>query len=224
MVKIRYSELPAGLHVTAEAERRGTVVYLLPGLTPAQRRAALVRVRSSSRMGHGPALPAMAMTAAIASDRVRTTARTDAAAVRGHPVLFLSPLIAVVISAIVFMLMSAVPITIAPHDKAAASVPTLPIGSSAPVSLRHHHHPRSAARHRSGRGLQRQAGTAPTSSPSSSGSRRPPHRGADARPVHVVTVAVTGSELGAAAAVAATVAIAQRLCTRLGPIGMCVTT
>ena len=46
MVKIRYSELPAGLHVRAEARGRDTVIYLLPGLTPAQRRAIVTATAS----------------------------------------------------------------------------------------------------------------------------------------------------------------------------------
>jgi hypothetical protein len=176
MVKIRYSDLPAGLHVIAESDRRGTVVYLLPGLTSAQRRAALGRVRSSSRMGQGPALPATAMAAAIAADRVRTTARTGAAAMRGHPVLFLPPLIAVVVSGIAFMLISAVPVTAATHDKAAASLPTLPVGSGSPsVGHRHHpHHRGSKARHRGGPGPHRLAGLASASTPSPSGPGRRP--------------------------------------------------
>ena len=58
MVKIRYSELPAGLHVSAKKHGRRAIIYLQPGLTAAERRAALVRVRKGSRMGHGPALSA----------------------------------------------------------------------------------------------------------------------------------------------------------------------
>jgi hypothetical protein len=128
MVKIRYSELPAGLHVVAEACRRGAVVYLLPGLTPAQRRAALVRVRSSARMGHGPPMPRLSMALAVAADRARTTTRNGAAALRRHPMVLLPPLIAVLASAIVFTLMSFVTLTIAPPDNAAAAaVPTLGI-------------------------------------------------------------------------------------------------
>jgi hypothetical protein len=130
MVKIRYSELPAGLHVVAEACRRGTIVYLLPGLTPAQRRAALVRVRSSARMGHGPPMPTLSMALAVAADRARTTTRNGLAALRRHPMVFLPPLIAVLASAIVFTLMSFVTLSVAPNDRAAAAaVPTLGIGA-----------------------------------------------------------------------------------------------
>jgi|SRR5271165_1096244 len=125
MVRIRYAELPAGLHVTAETNRGDTVVYLQPGLTPAQRRAALIRVRSSARMGQGPTLPAMAMARAVATDRVRTTARIGAAAMRRHPMLFLPPLIVLVSSAAVFVLMSFVPVTVVHPGKSADGIPAL---------------------------------------------------------------------------------------------------
>jgi hypothetical protein len=132
MVKIRYSELPAGLHVRAEARGRDTVIYLLPGLTPAQRRAALIRVRSSSRMGHGPRLPAASMAMAVGADRLRTTVTNGAAAMRGHPVLLLPPLILLVSGAIVFVLMSFVTLTVHEHDRAQspASSVTIPDSSA----------------------------------------------------------------------------------------------
>ena len=43
MIKIRYADLPAGLHIRAVARGKDTVIYLLPGLTAAQRQAALRR-------------------------------------------------------------------------------------------------------------------------------------------------------------------------------------
>ena len=134
MVKIRYAELPAGLHVVPEVGRRGTVIYLLPGLTPAQRQAALSRVRSSARMGHGPRMPALSMARAVAADRATTTVRNGAAALRRHPIVFLTPMIAVLGSAIVFMLMSFVTLTVTPDGKAAAAaMPTLDIGATQPA-------------------------------------------------------------------------------------------
>ena len=54
MIKIVYRNLSPGLHASAEAEGRNTVISFLPGLTPEQRRAALRRIRHSGRMGHGP--------------------------------------------------------------------------------------------------------------------------------------------------------------------------
>jgi hypothetical protein len=112
MVKIRYSDLPAGLHVSVEGQGRSTVIYLLPGLTPEQRKAALARVRSSARMGHGPELPRVSMALALAADSLRTTLRNGATAMRAHPVLLLPPLILLVSSAIVFVLMSIVTVTV----------------------------------------------------------------------------------------------------------------
>jgi hypothetical protein len=181
MVKIRYAELPAGLHVTAQADRRGTIVYLLPGLTPAQRRAALIRVRSSARMGHGPKLPVLAMAIAIAADRLRTTTRIGAAAMRGHPMVFLPPLVVLVSSAIVFTLMSFVTLTVSPHGQpVAAALPALGVGDqSSPTpspspslpGKRHHHRPRRPAYSLSGHGT-----VSPSPSASASSAAAPaPH-------------------------------------------------
>lgn len=121
MVKIRYSELPSGLHVVPEREGRDTIVYLLPGLTPAQRNAALVRVRSSARVGYGPELPAADMAVAVAADRLRTTVRSGAAAVRAHPMLLIPPLFVLVAAAAAFLLLSFVTGTIQPPAGATGS-------------------------------------------------------------------------------------------------------
>jgi hypothetical protein len=154
MVKIRYSELPAGLHVAAAADHEDTVVYLQPGLTSAQRRAALIRVRSSARIGQGPALPRPAMARAIAADRVRTNARIGAAAARRHPMLFLPPVFLLVISAIAFLLMSIQPLTVTNQGSVTAGLPTLHVRAqntptpppSQPASNpRHHRRDRAAA-------------------------------------------------------------------------------
>jgi hypothetical protein len=153
MVKIRYTELPAGLHVSARTQGRRTVIYLLPGLTAAQRRAAFIRVRSSSRMGYGPRLPAVGTAVAIGADRVRTTVGNGVAAMRGHPVLLLPPLILLVSGAIVFVLMSFVTLTV--HRPSATSARTAPAGTPAAGPSRYHV---SSARSRS---RNNQPGTAP---------------------------------------------------------------
>jgi hypothetical protein len=124
MVKIRYSELPVGLHVTTESDGRHTVIYLLPGLTPAERRAALIRVRSSARMGQGPDLPATGMATAVVADRMRMTARTVGAAMRAHPMLLLPPLIALVAGVVALTLMSFVKLT---ADQSAGSAGPPPV-------------------------------------------------------------------------------------------------
>jgi hypothetical protein len=113
MVKIRYAELPAGLHVVTEEHDGCTIIYLQPGLTPAQRRAALAFARGSARIGHGPSLPATDMAFALAADRARTTGRNLLAALRRHPML-LVPLIALVSGVIVVSLLSLATVSIVP--------------------------------------------------------------------------------------------------------------
>jgi hypothetical protein len=139
MVKIRYSELPAGLHVTAEQDGRDTIIYLQPGLTAQQRRAALIRVRSSARMGQGPALTSLGMALAVSADRLRTTVGNGAAAMRGHPLLLVPPLILLVSGAIIFVLMSFVTLTVPQHASAGGTP-----GQDAP--------PAAASRHPAGPG------------------------------------------------------------------------
>jgi hypothetical protein len=113
MVKIRYAELPAGLHVVAKERDGCTVVYLLPGLTPQQRRAALTFARRSARIGQGPSLPAVDMAFAVAADRAWTTGRTVLAVLRKHPMLLL-PLVAAVSAVIVVTMMSVVTVSLGP--------------------------------------------------------------------------------------------------------------
>ena len=107
MIKIRYADLPGGLHVRVVPRGQDTIIYLLPGLTIEQRRAALRRVRSSARMGHGPRLSSAGLAYALVADRATTTVRNAAAALRVHPAMFV-PLIVILMSAAVgyFVLMS----------------------------------------------------------------------------------------------------------------------
>jgi hypothetical protein len=95
MVKIRYAELPAGLHVATEAGDRCTIVYLQPGLTRVQRKDALTVARRTARFGHGPSLPTLDMAFALAADRTRTSTRIVTSAMRQHPFLLL-PVVALV--------------------------------------------------------------------------------------------------------------------------------
>jgi hypothetical protein len=95
MVKIRYAELPAGLHVATEAGDRCTIVYLKPGLTRVQRKDALTVARRTARFGHGPSLPTLDMAFALAADRTRISARIITSAMRHHPLLLL-PVVAFV--------------------------------------------------------------------------------------------------------------------------------
>jgi len=114
VIKIFYRDLSPGLHASAEAEGRNTVISFLPGLTPDQRRAALRRIRHSGRMGHGPRVPAGKLAIALALDRVKAAVRTGAAVVRLHPagstlrVFFFSG------AAVIFVLMATVSIHVLP--------------------------------------------------------------------------------------------------------------
>jgi hypothetical protein len=113
MVKIRYAELPAGLHVVTEERDGYTVVFLQPGLTPPQRRAALTFARLSARIGHGASLPPIDLAFALVADRARTTGRNIAAALRRHPMLLL-PVVAVVSAVIVVSVLSVVTVSVTP--------------------------------------------------------------------------------------------------------------
>ncbi|HEY5353960.1 MAG TPA: hypothetical protein VIK57_16040, partial [Streptosporangiaceae bacterium] len=85
MIKIRYADLPQGLHAQVRADGRRPVIYLLPGLSPAQRRDALRRLIRTSRQGYGPRLRAPAVAAAVARDVTKATTRNSLAAIRCHP-------------------------------------------------------------------------------------------------------------------------------------------
>jgi hypothetical protein len=85
VIKIRYADLPQGLHAQVRTAGRWPVIYLLPGLSPAQRRDALRRLIRTSRQGYGPRLRVSGVAFAVARDVTKSTARTGLAAVRGHP-------------------------------------------------------------------------------------------------------------------------------------------
>jgi hypothetical protein len=120
MVKIRYAELPAGLHVATEAGDRCTIVYLKPGLTRMQRKDALTVARRAARFGHGPSLPTLDMAFALAADRTRTTTRIVTSALRKHPLLLL-PLVALLAGMITAaVLASAVTVITAPPHVSSA--------------------------------------------------------------------------------------------------------
>lgn len=123
MIKIRYLDLPTGLHIRAEARGTDTIVYLLPGLTTAQRRAALHRARSSARLGHGPHLPATGLACAVAADRVRTTVRNGAAAMRVHPGLVIPPVIIMVSAVLAYLLLASVTMSVTYRPPGAGSGP-----------------------------------------------------------------------------------------------------
>jgi hypothetical protein len=113
MIKIRYrdpNELSPGLHAAAERHGRSTTVYLLPGLSAAQRRAALRRLKISARRGYDPKLPAPQLAVALAADRIRTTVGWAGAVFRSHPAGSTVPVMVVSAGAIAFLALSAVSI------------------------------------------------------------------------------------------------------------------
>lgn len=91
MIRIEYKNLPPGVHAEADAGGRDVVVYLLPGLTPAQRKAALRRLRQEGSRGCGPRLPEGKLWFALAADRLGVAVRSTARAVRHHPFATLVP-------------------------------------------------------------------------------------------------------------------------------------
>jgi hypothetical protein len=112
VLKIRYADRPAGLHIRAVARGKDPIVYLLPGLTAEQRQAALRRAPSSGRMGQGPRLPAAGVAGAVMVDRFRTTIRNGAAAMRGHPAISVPPILIIVTAAVAYLLLVSVSIRI----------------------------------------------------------------------------------------------------------------
>jgi len=85
VIRIRYLDLSAGLHGRAEATGRTTTIYLRPGLTAPQRRAALRRLRQESRVGCGPFLPAAQLVMGLMADRITMAVRQVIAVIRLHP-------------------------------------------------------------------------------------------------------------------------------------------
>jgi hypothetical protein len=115
MIKIRYrdpNELSPGLHAAAERHGRNTTVYLLPGLSAAQRRAALRRLKISARRGYDPRLPAPQLAVALAADRIRTTVGRAGNVFRSHPAGSTVPVMMVSAGAIAFLALSAVSIRV----------------------------------------------------------------------------------------------------------------
>jgi hypothetical protein len=134
LIRIRYSDLPAGLHARAEAQGRSTVIYLLPGLAAADRRAAVRRLRHSGAMGYGPRLPAAGVAAAMVLDRARTLGRNCARSVRMHPYLVLPPTIIAVTAGLAAVLTATTTIAIRPPSGGAPSPgPGASLGVVAPA-------------------------------------------------------------------------------------------
>jgi hypothetical protein len=125
------------LHLSAEVRGKHTVLFLLPGLTAPQRKAALRRARSAARVGHGPALPALALARAVTADRIATTVRNGLAAMRMHPAIFIPPMILMVSVAIAYVLLVSFSIRFVPPQ----SEPRLVLPNSGRGAV---HSPRTA--------------------------------------------------------------------------------
>lgn len=145
MIKIRYSDLPPGLHASAKAEGRHTVIYLVPGLSAADRRSAIARLRSSAKFGYGPRLPAIPLAIALVTERIRLNTRNAAAAARLHPAGVALPVAALTGGAILYALLVTVSIRIglpATSDLALGPLPVATFhhstGGAQPVRGSHH--------------------------------------------------------------------------------------
>jgi hypothetical protein len=186
VVKIRYGDLPGGLHVRAVARGKHTVIYLLPGLTLDQRRAALRRVRSTARMGQGPQISAGGLTCAVIADRILTTARNVVGAMRLHPAMFV-PLIVILLSAAVaFFLLSSVSIRIrSPQASAPETLLGPPIAAAAAPRNGGHVDPDQPG--------GPSAGHSPTSTPTRPGGRPSPSPSRSASPSPSPDPVPTGS-------------------------------
>jgi hypothetical protein len=78
----------------------------MPGLTSAQRKAALRRLRQEARRECGPRLPVPQLAVALAADRVRVAFRNTAAVIRLHPVGSILPTAAIGCLVVLFVLAS----------------------------------------------------------------------------------------------------------------------
>ena len=122
MIRVRYlgsNELSPGLHATAERRGRRTTVFLLDGMTVAERRSALRRLRLTARMGHCPRLPAGQLGFALFTDQIRTGIRRAGAVLRLHPAGSTVPIMVLSGGAIAFLLFSAVSIHVLRTPRAA---------------------------------------------------------------------------------------------------------
>ena len=134
MIKIRYCDLPQGRHAHVHTAGRRSVIYLLPGLTPAQRRDALGRLIRTSRQGYGPRVRAPGVRFAVARDVAKTTTRNALAAIRCHPAGSTALAALIAAGVICYAFFVTVTVRFTPHPAgppvAAPSGPQVPRGRS----------------------------------------------------------------------------------------------
>jgi len=138
MIRVRYrgpNELSPGLHAAAEQRGRGTTVYLLSGLTAAERRSALRRLRLTARMGHCPRLPAGQLAFALFMDRIRTGIGRAGAVLRLHPAGSTVPIMVLSGGAIAFLLFSTVSIHVLHPRTADTSDAGTPAASASAIAI-----------------------------------------------------------------------------------------
>ena len=234
VIKIRYADLPAGLHIRAVASGKDTIIYMLPGLTAAQRQAALRRARSSARMGQGPRIPVAGVLGAVMVDQMRTTVRNGAAAMRGHPAILVPPVVIIMTAAVAYILLvsvtirmhesqaggssgqgAPVPAAVAPPGSRADDPGSRP-GSTSPISSGQSQRP-PPRRSGGGRGA---TGASPSPSPTPSPAGSAPAPGPSPSPSAAPSPTPsaggtdsTGSGSGAPGA--------GGLCLDIGPLGVC---
>lgn len=124
VIRIRYQDLSTGLHGRAERTRSSTTVYLQPGLTPAQRSAALRRLRQEARRGCGPRLPFGQLAVALVADRARSAIVQVLAILRLHPTATLAPALLLGITA-GLLLLAAMPTRAQRQPRPSTVSPTL---------------------------------------------------------------------------------------------------
>jgi hypothetical protein len=133
VIKIRYSELQAGLHASATKEGRHTVIHLLPGLSPAERSSAIDRLRASAKVGHGPKLHAIPLAVALIADRIKQTTGNAVAAARLHPTGVAIPAVVLTSGAILYALLVTVSVNLGLPATSDLAIGPLPV-AAAPVS------------------------------------------------------------------------------------------
>jgi hypothetical protein len=131
VIRIRYKGLAPGLHGKAERCGRRTTIFLVPGLTSAQRKAALRRLRQEARRGCGPRLPVPQLAISLVADRVRVTFLNTVAVIRLHPAGIILSAVAIGCLMALFVLAS-VRIIHQPDAAGSGGAPTVSAGAGSP--------------------------------------------------------------------------------------------
>ena len=240
MIKIRYSDLPAGLHVRVVVQGRHTILYLLPGLSTAERRAAVHRARSNARVGYGPRVPAAGVAFALGADRVRSTVRNGLSAARLHPAFFVPATTLVLSVAVTYLLLASVSIRLhapqaGPGRQLGVPLPTAPsdVRSGSPARARQSANPGAPGRGPGQRsGGAGQGGTppagpasAPHPSPFTSASSAPPGSGPAPTPAPGPSPSQASSPAPSSSPAPtptpSPLSTRPGLCVEVGPLGVC---